>query len=139
MTVQWIAGHTGIEGNEIADKEAKKQAKLLPPPQTRTVQTLRNAKRRIQKGKDNAWQIEWQTDGSSGAIQTYKDLGLTPTTRIKSLPELTVKREVLRWIIAARSGQGHFAAYCDGVKSKCLGAGRWQVAKKAGGKEADGK
>ena len=29
--------------------------------------------------------------------------------------------------------------YCDGVKSKCLGAGRWQVAKKVGGKEADGK
>ena len=40
-----------------------------------------------------------------------KDWGLTPTTRIKSLPELTVKREVLGWLIAARSGHGHFAAY----------------------------
>lgn len=111
MTVQWIPRHTGIEGNEIADKEARKQAKLLPSAQARTVQTLSNAKRRIKKGKDNAWQMEWLTDGSSGVIQTYKDLGLTPTTRIKSLPELTIKREVLGWLIAARSGYGHFAAY----------------------------
>ena len=28
---------------------------------------------------------------------------------------------------------------CEGVKSTCLGVGRWRVAKKAGGKEADGK
>ena len=27
-------------------------------------------------------------------------------------------------------------SYCEGVKGKCLGPGRWQ---KAGGKEADGK
>ena len=29
-----------------------------------------------------------------------------------------------------------FFGYCGGVRSECLGAGRWQV---AGGKEADGK
>ncbi len=32
MTVQWILDHPRIEGNEIADKKAKKQAKLLPSP-----------------------------------------------------------------------------------------------------------
>ena len=118
MTVQWIPRHTGIEVNEIADKEARKQVKLLPSPQARTVQTLSNAKRRIKKGKDNAWQMEWLTDGSSGVIQTYKDLGLTPTTRIKSLPALTMKREVLGWLIAARSGHGHFAAYHERFQHK---------------------
>ncbi len=32
------------------------------------------------------------------------------------------------------------STYCGRVESTCLGAGRWQVAKRqAGGKEADGK
>lgn len=28
LTVQWIPGHAGIEGNELANQEAKKYAKL---------------------------------------------------------------------------------------------------------------
>ncbi len=55
--------------------------------------------------------MEWQTNSSSRAIQTYKDLGFPPTSRIQSLPELIMKREVLGWLIAARSGHGQFAAY----------------------------
>lgn len=68
MTIQQIFDHTEIEKNEIANKKAKKQAKLLPFPQARKVQTLSNTKKRIKKSKDNAWQIEWQRNGSSGAI-----------------------------------------------------------------------
>ena len=40
-----------------------------------------------------------------------KDLGLLPTTRVKSIPELSLKREILGWLISARSGHGHFANY----------------------------
>lgn len=115
ITVQWIPRHTGIEGNEIADKKAKKQAKL-PPHLEKIVQSLSNANRRSKSEKDSAWQIEWQTYRNLGAIQTYKDLGLMPTTRTKALSELIMKREVLGWLIAARSGRGHFAAYHDRFK-----------------------
>ena len=49
--------------------------------------------------------------GLSTATQTYLDLGLKPTSPAKSLPELRLRREVQGWLIAARSGHGHFAAY----------------------------
>ncbi len=36
---------------------------------------------------------------------------MRPTTNVKTMPEMALKREVLGWLIAARSGHGHFADY----------------------------
>ena len=109
--MQWIPGHMGIEGDEIADKEAGKYAKTLPNIQTRRTQSLSSAKRQLKSRKDKAWQHEWQTTISSGAAKIYGILGLKPTTQAKSQPKLGLRREVLGWLIAARSGYGHFADY----------------------------
>ena len=40
--------------------------------------------------KDEAWKQEWQADLSLEAKKTYRDLGLKPTTQIKSQPELSL-------------------------------------------------
>lgn len=37
--------------------------------------------------------------------------GLSPTTCANTLKELSLEREILGWLIEARSGHGHFAAY----------------------------
>ena len=111
MSIQWIPGHTGIKGNKIADGEARKYSKLAPTPLATQTQTLSNAKRRLKRSKDNAWQLEWQTSSLSGATQTYRELGLSPTSRANTLKKLSLKREILGWLIAARSGHGHFAEY----------------------------
>ena len=107
LTVQWIPGHAGIEGNELANQEAKKYAKLPPAAGLNLHQSLSTAKRKIRKMKDINWQLEWQKGTFSGATQTYVEFGLKPTSRAKSLPELRLKREVQGWLIAARSGHGH--------------------------------
>ena len=44
LTVQWIPAHTEILGNEIADREAKKYAKIAIAPGSQSVQTLAYAK-----------------------------------------------------------------------------------------------
>ena len=111
LTVQWIPGHAGIEGNELADQKAKKYAKRPPVVGLNLHQSLSNAKRKIRMKKDINWQLEWQKGTFSGAAQTYVELGLKPTLRAKSLPELRLKRKVQGWLIAARSGHGHFSAY----------------------------
>ena len=95
----------------MADQEAKKYAKRPPAAGVNLHQSLSSAKRYIRKMKDVNWQLEWQKGTFSGAAQTYVELGLKPTSRAKSLPELRLKREVQGWLIAARSGHGHFSAY----------------------------
>ena len=86
-------------------------SKLALTPLASQTQTLSSAKRRLKRSKDNVWQLEWQSSSLSGATQTYWELELSPITRANALKELSFKRKVLGWLIVARSGHGHFAAY----------------------------
>ena len=49
--------------------------------------------------------------GFRGTLKIYQDLGLKPSSNVKDMPELKLKREILGWLIATRSGHGHFADY----------------------------
>ena len=61
--------------------------------------------------RDVAWQLEWENQKENGATLLYLKL-LKPTCKRKKLaPQLGIRRELLGWLIAARSGYGHFAAY----------------------------
>ena len=92
ITVQWIPGHEGIRGNEIADTEARLHAKMPVNPQGRVTQSLSNARRHIRKSKDSAWQAEWESQRQNGAPLLYLKLGLKPTSkRNKLAPQLSMR------------------------------------------------
>ena len=57
------------------------------------------------------WVNEREKEVNAGAAKSYRELGLKPSSRAKSMPEFALQREVLGWLIAARSGHGHFADY----------------------------
>ena len=67
LKFRWTAGHTGIEGNEEADKEAKKAAegetsdkKKLPPLLRKQIKSNKSALRQHKKGKlKTRWAQEW--------------------------------------------------------------------------------
>lgn len=57
--------------------------------------------------------------------KTYLDVELKPTSYIKSLPKLRLKRQVQGWLITAKSRRDHFTSYHKGfgykkIASNCL-------------------
>ena len=94
----------GIKGNDITDGEAKKYAgNPSTISATEEVLTLAYACRTSRKTQDPEWVNAKKKRGKLQALKSYHEFGLEPTTRVKSMPEMALKREVLGWLIAARS------------------------------------
>lgn len=129
VSVQWVPSHMGIIGNEKADQEAKRYAAIPPTPMTLGVQTLAHACRAIRERKDQAWQKEWENKGTSQSIKMYHELKIRPTTNAKSMPDMNLNREVLGWLIAPRTGHGHFADFeHEEAEIHCrCGQRRWRL------------
>src|SRR6266851_5700150 len=68
LTIRWMAGHEGIEGNELADREAKKVAKghtsdirLLPHYLRKPILINSSAvKKAYNKSLTKEWQEDWR-------------------------------------------------------------------------------
>ena len=81
LTLRWTAGHTGIEGNEKADKEAKLAAggltsdkKLLPPLLRRKLATNQAAlKQHHNKKIKDRWKAEWRSSKRGRTMVTLDD------------------------------------------------------------------
>ncbi|KAI1005071.1 hypothetical protein K3495_g3142 [Podosphaera aphanis] len=103
INVRWVPSHAGIEGNELADLEAKKGAAIpfLNPPEYSSSALGKWNGEQIKLARDNWWQT------SRPPTYTQFEIRNAP-----SFPkELLLSRKDLGQVVAARTGHGDFAAY----------------------------
>ena len=81
LTLQWIPGHTGIQGNEKADMLAKKGSQTTQPQNPTTLQAV---KQKIKQAYRKEWMDNW-TNGST-ARKVFKYMNkVVPKDCIKQL------------------------------------------------------
>ncbi|EJP63491.1 reverse transcriptase [Beauveria bassiana ARSEF 2860] len=102
IRVRWCPGHTGIEGNELADQLAKESAKM---PVGDNLPTVSYCRRHMRSLLAIAFQRWWDKIDR----ETYR--GLQLKAELKKLPELTLQRRQLGYLLAARTHHGDFADY----------------------------
>ncbi|KAI0998729.1 hypothetical protein K3495_g9466 [Podosphaera aphanis] len=103
VSIRWVPGHSGVEGNKLADLEAKKGASMIYlDPSEHFLASLKNWQEAREKESREEW---WRAN----IPQSYSKLEINSAPRAPK--ELLFTRRSLGQLIAARTGHGDFAAY----------------------------
>ena len=123
LTLRWTAGHVNIEGNELADKEAKlasegatSEASTLPKILKKPLKHNKlAAKQEHKKQIKIAWSREWQKSLRAHRTKNI-DASLPSLKFIKLISDLDISRKGASWLYQLRSGHIPLNAYLHRFK-----------------------
>jgi ribonuclease HI len=109
LTIRWVAGHEGIEGNELADHKAKAAArgaktdkKLLPPFLRCTLLTNPNAVKQSEAVKLNAKHKDTWRSSTRGKLMTKIDASTPSNKLIDAISHPDIPRKTASLIMQMR-------------------------------------
>ena len=123
LKFRWTAGHTGIEGNEEADKEAKKAAegetsdkKKLPPLLRKQIKSNKSALRQHKKGRlKMRWAQEWAVSPRYNKFKTL-DPSFPSSRFIQLISDDRISRIDASRICQLRTGHVPLNAFLEKIK-----------------------
>jgi hypothetical protein len=108
IRIRWAPGHTGIEGNEAADKLAD-LGTHLPYDTGQASEPTASSIKSIFRGLRKEAQEAWWNKHNAMLSKYYEKWNLD--YKVKLPPELDLPRPVLHRYLAIRSGHGDFSWY----------------------------
>jgi ribonuclease HI len=111
LVLRWTAGHINIEGNELADEEAKRasegttsETNALPKVLKKPLKHNKSAAKQEHKKKLNtAWKREWKSSPHAHRTK-HIDPSLPSSKFLKLISNPDISRKGASWLYQLRSG-----------------------------------
>jgi ribonuclease HI len=123
LILRWTAGHVNIEGNELADVEAKlasegtmSETNTLPKILKRPLKHNKSAAKQEHKKKlNNVWNREWKKSPRAHRTK-HMDSSLPLSKFLKLISDPNISRKGASWLYQLRSGHIPLNAYLHRFK-----------------------
>ena len=118
LRLRWTAGHVKIEGNELADEEAKlasegktSKAALLPRILRKQLKVNKSAVKQAHKLKlKNAWKRDWLNTPRANRLK-HLDSSMPSMKFVKLISDPDISRKGACWLFQLRTGHFPLNAY----------------------------